>query len=296
MNFDIRYVTEYRYAGLVVDNINVLRVKPATTPSQRPSGFSISIDPEVRVYEHVDYFGTTVHQFEVTRLHSQLTIEVATRCQTHALAPPPDSTWDEIQLEAYTEAGAEFLILHEAARPHPLLDELRAACLSDTPLQTVRSLCALIPKTFEYRKGVTYVGSTVADLLEGRAGVCQDFVHVMLAVLRGMGVACRYCSGYLFTTTADERQSVEVDTHAWLEAMLPDGSGGWRWVGFDPTNAIETGQHHVKIGHGRWYSDVPPIKGVFRGSGGGELSAHVTMTMLADGAPAPKEHPLRGGR
>jgi transglutaminase-like putative cysteine protease len=282
VNYDIHYVTRYRYAGPVVDNINALRVKPATNAHQRPSGFRLTATPSARIYEHVDYFGTTVHEFEVPEPHTDLTIDVSTRCVTTPHPAPPDPVWDAIRSGDYQEAGAEYLVAHEAARRHPVLDKLHADSHADTPLATLRRMCDLIPQTFEYRPGVTYVGSTVADLIDAGAGVCQDFAHVMLALLRDQGIASRYCSGYLFTTDADGAESIEVETHAWIEAMLPDERGEPVWVGFDPTNAILTGVHHVKIGHGRWYSDVPPIKGVFRGPPGAEMSAHVTMRVLPD--------------
>jgi transglutaminase-like putative cysteine protease len=127
---------------------------------------------------------------------------------------------------------------------------------------------------------VTYVGSTVEDLLDAGAGVCQDFVHLALILLRRRGIAARYVSGYLFAAPADGgSNSIEVDTHAWLEALLPTG-GAPVWVGFDPTNRSLAGERHVKIGHGRHYPDVPPIKGVFRGGGAAKLETSVRMTRL----------------
>jgi transglutaminase-like putative cysteine protease len=123
----------------------------------------------------------------------------------------------------------------------------------------------------------------VAHVLDVGAGVCQDFVHVGLAVLRELGIAARYVSGYLFALGPDDpesAESVEVDTHAWLEALLPAGDDAPVWVGADPTNKHLAAETHVKIGHGRQYSDVPPIKGVYRGEASSELSARVTMTRL----------------
>ncbi len=142
---------------------------------------------------------------------------------------------------------------------------------------------------FEYSPGATYVGSTVDDLFRVGGGVCQDFVHLALLVLRRNGIAARYVSGYLFSAPPDGgTDSVEVATHAWLEALLP-GSGRRNepvWVGADPTNFRLSGETHVKIGHGRFYADVPPIKGVYRGAGGAELDASVKMTRLDSAASA----------
>ncbi len=130
---------------------------------------------------------------------------------------------------------------------------------------------------------MTYVGSTVEDLLETRAGVCQDFVHLSLVLLRRFGIAARYVSGYLWAAPEDGgADSLELDTHAWLEALLPgvEGHGEPIWVGADPTNRRLAGETHVKIGHGRFYSDVAPVKGLYMGGGGADLKAAVTMSRL----------------
>jgi transglutaminase-like putative cysteine protease len=132
---------------------------------------------------------------------------------------------------------------------------------------------------------VTFVGSTVDDLLEGGAGVCQDFVHLALILLRDAGIAARYVSGYLFAAPEDggDNDSVEVDTHAWVEALVPAADGGGAtWVGADPTNRKLAGAEHVKIGHGRFYGDVAPIRGVYRGAGAAaEHEVSVRMTRLS---------------
>jgi len=143
----------------------------------------------------------------------------------------------------------------------------------------------VIPDRFEYRHGVTYVGSTVEDLLEGGAGVCQDFAHLALSLLRDLGIAARYVSGYFYAPSGEaaDAASAEVQTHAWIEALLPAENGGEpRWAGADPTNRRLAGPEHVKIGHGRRYGDIPPIKGVFRGAAGSKMESSVRMTR-ADG-------------
>ena len=121
------------------------------------------------------------------------------------------------------------------------------------------------PNRLEYRSGATFVGTTVADLLEGGAGVCQDFAHLGAMTLRSLGIGSRYVSGYLFAAPEGGSESIEVQTHAWLEALIPEEDGEGRWVGFDPTNRGRAGEAYVKIGHGRDYQDVPPIRGVYRG-------------------------------
>jgi transglutaminase-like putative cysteine protease len=283
MRFAIRYLTEYRYETPVTDNLNALRVKPATTPTQRVDDFGVRVDPEARLHQHLDYYGTTVIEFGISKPHDHLFIDVRARVATMPTPEPPEAPWSAVEARAYREAAGEFAQPFGAEPEAIVLDELVGLTRGATPLATLRTLVELIPDRFEYRTGVTYVGSTVEDLLEAEAGVCQDFAHLSLLLLRRHGFAARYVSGYLFAAPEDGgTDSVEVDTHAWIEALLPSRSGGGpEWVGADPTNRTLAGETHVKIGHGRFYGDVPPIKGVYRGAGGeAEHDVSVKMTRL----------------
>jgi transglutaminase-like putative cysteine protease len=289
MNYDIHYYTSYRYEAPVSDNLNALRVRPATTSSQRLDEFHVRLDPEARIHRHVDYFGTEVLEFGVARPHDHLTIDVRARVVTSEPPEPPDAPWEDLTGEGYAQAAGEFLLPVEGEPEEHALAELLEISRARTPLATLRWIDELIPDRFEYRPGVTYVGSTVQDFLGAGAGVCQDFVHLSLLLLRRHGIAARYVSGYLFSAPEDGgTDSVEVQTHAWLEALLPgtEGRGEPIWVGADPTNRRLAGETHVKIGHGRNYGDVPPIKGVYRGTAGAELEASVRMTRLDPTASA----------
>jgi transglutaminase-like putative cysteine protease len=283
VNFSIRYLTEYRYEAPVTDNLNALRVHPATNGSQRCDDFHVRLDPEARMHRHLDYFGTEVLEFGVARPHDHLTIDVRARVATKRPEDPPDPPWEALEHPSYLEAAGEFLMDAGAQPPEADLLALREQIRAGSPLATVRWLCDLLPDRFAYQPGVTYVGSTVADFLEAGAGVCQDFVHLALVLLRGEGIAARYVSGYFWSAPRDGgSDSLEVQTHAWVEVLLPDTGrdGGLHWIGADPTNRGLTGEQYVKIGHGRQYADVPPIKGVYRGIGGSALEAAVTMTRL----------------
>ncbi len=289
MNFAIRFLTSYDYDADVVDNLNALRVKPAANSRQRVDEFGVRLNPEVRIHRHADYFGTEVVEFEVARPHRQLTIDVRARVATRLPPEPPAEAWEALRGAEYREAGGEFLLQNDDAIGHRLGAALVATAGSaPTPLETLLQVTELIPDRFEYRQGATYVDSTVTHLLDVGAGVCQDFVHLGLSLLRHHGIAARYVSGYLFATRAGgEQESVEVDTHAWLEALLPVPGGGEPvWVGADPTNRGLASERHVKIGHGRHYADVPPIKGVYRGLANSALEASVTMTRLDGVDPA----------
>jgi transglutaminase-like putative cysteine protease len=292
VNFAIRYLTEYEYDSDVVDNLNALRVKPLANGRQRCDEFGVRLTPEVRVHRHTDYFGTEVVEFEVSRPHRQLSIDVRARVSTKAAPEPPRATWEALTDPNYHEAGGEFLLQTDDAPEHPAFKELLGATrAASSPLAALTLTSELIPDRFEYRQGATYVDSRIIDLLDGGGGVCQDFVHLGLALLRHHGIAARYVSGYLFAAgSGNGQESVEVDTHAWLEALLPMGGRGPNydpvWVGADPTNRVLAGETHVKIGHGRHYADVPPIKGVYRGSASARLTASVTMTRLERTDPA----------
>ncbi len=289
MNFAIHYVTSYSYDAEVVDNLNALRVKPAANSRQRCDEFSVRLDPEVRLHRHDDYFGTDVVEFEVPRPHRKLTIDVRARVSTKTPPEPPEAPWEALSEPAYREVAGEFLLQTDDAPSHQALNELLTTTrAAPNPLAAVTLVSELIPDRFEYRQGATYVDSTIENLLEAGAGVCQDFVHIGLCVLRHHGIAARYVSGYLFASKGgDGEESVEVDTHAWIEALLPVLDGGEpAWIGADPTNRGLVGENHVKIGHGRQYADVPPIKGVYRGGAEAQLEAHVTMTRLDRGDPA----------
>lgn len=287
MNFAIRYLTEYRYDRDVTDNLNALRVSPASTARQRVDELSVRIDPETRLHRHADYFGTEVVEFAVTEPHDRLTIDVRARVATTPPPAAPEAEWEALRERGYLEPAGEFLI-RNGARGDSRLDALHETTRARTPLATVLLVGELVPDSFEYRPGVTYVGSTIADLLDVGAGVCQDFVHLALELLRRRGIAARYVSGYLFASHGDESESIEVATHAWVEALLPvEGNGeGPVWVGVDPTNRGLTGDCHVKIGHGRHYADVPPTKGVYRGAAEAALDASVRMTRTSGLDPA----------
>lgn len=283
MHFAIRFLTEYRYDVPVTDNLNALRVRPATTSTQRCDEFHTRIEPEARVSRHLDYFGTEVLEFGIPTSHEQLTIDVRARVVTSAPPDPPEGSWDSLLTPSYVDAAGEFALPWQDQPALTGLESLDEALAADSPLETLEQLCELIPDRFEYRPGATYVGSSVRDLLDLGAGVCQDFVHLSLVLLRRRGIAARYVSGYLWAASEDHgKDSVEVDTHAWLEALLPgsDGRGEPVWVSADPTNRRLAGETHVKIGHGRFYSDVPPVKGLYMGGARSELTAAVTMSRL----------------
>jgi transglutaminase-like putative cysteine protease len=283
MHFAIRYLTEYSYDAPVSDNLNALRVRPATTSTQRCDEFHTRIEPEARITRHLDYFGTEVIEFGIPAAHDHLTIDVRARVVTSPPPDPPQGSWQSLSSASYIDAAGEFALPWQDQPAIPGLEVLEAALAQSSPLQALERLCEVIPERFEYRPGVTYVGSSVEDLLAQGAGVCQDFVHISLVLLRRRGIAARYVSGYLWAAHEDSgNDSLEVDTHAWLEALLPSSNGHGEpvWVGVDPTNRGLADETHVKIGHGRFYADVAPVKGLYLGGANSTLDAAVTLSRL----------------
>jgi transglutaminase-like putative cysteine protease len=280
VRFEISYTSVYSYPSEVWDNLNTLRVKPTPSPNQRIEGFELRLSPDAPVSERRDYFGTHVLEFGVHERHSELRIEAACRVGTEAETLPAETGWERIAVPEYRAAGGEFLLQAGTAPENGELKELTEAIRADSPLGTALRAAELIPSRFTYQPGVTFVGSTVADLLEAGAGVCQDFVHLACRLLRAHGVAARYVSGYLFAPGEEgASDSAEVQTHAWVEALVP-GEGEPAWIELDPTNSKVADENHVKIGHGRFYQDVPPIRGVYKGAVSSELEAKVAMHRL----------------
>src|ERR1700691_247118 len=180
MHLAIRYLTEYRYDTSVSDNLNGLRVRPATPSSQRCDECHTRIEPEARVSRHLDYFGTEVLEFGIPTSHEQLTIDVRARVVTSVPPEPPDGSWESLLSPAYIDAAGEFALPWQDQPAVAGLESLNDALEADSPLETLELLCELIPDRFEYRPGATYVGSSVRDLLDLGGGGCQDFVHLSL--------------------------------------------------------------------------------------------------------------------
>jgi transglutaminase-like putative cysteine protease len=171
----------------------------------------------------------------------------------------------------------DWLFLEGPLRPTPRLRRFAGGL--DVPRRAplgeqVRALGAAIAQAFEYRKNVTRYDSTTDDFLRLRAGVCQDFTHLMLALLRLRGIPCRYVSGYLHV----ERTTEPAQSHAWIELYSPSAG----WIPFDPTHNREIDERYVVVAHGRHYDDVPPNKGIYRGNASETLRAEV-LTQVTSG-------------
>ncbi len=287
MYYTIRHITRFRYSAPITQSVMEARMQPRTEGSQRCLSFQLSVTPAAKVLNYRDYLGNVIHNFDIPGEHRQLSIIAQSQVEVRPLpelpASMPASAWDEISHNEY-----DMLVPSHFTHPTPLLSDLAVELevqRRDDPLSFLRELTARIYDAFAYVPESTAVDSPIDDALKARQGVCQDFTHIMLALLRPLGIPARYVSGYLYPRQGGSR-STPGASHAWVEALLP----GFGWVGFDPTNNLIADYCHIRVAIGRDYDDVPPTRGVFKGKAETELSVSVRVN-LAD-EPPPEDPPI----
>jgi transglutaminase-like putative cysteine protease len=234
-----------------------------------------------------DYLGNRIHHFDIPSQHSQLTITAQAMVEItppsslpEALTPDAWQTLDRLIAEGdFWEMLAPSYFTRSTALLNDLAAEINLRRQAD-PLTTLRELNTTLHDAFDYRPNGTKVDSPIDEALKKRQGVCQDFAHIMTALVRELGMPCRYVSGYLFHRLQDHDRSAEDATHAWVEAFLPELG----WVGFDPTNNLVAGERHIRVAVGRDYADVPPTRGVFKGDARSELNVAVQVRLADEAA------------
>lgn len=270
MRLVIRYASHFTYPSSVWESHNVLRACPTTDERQTLLQYSVLTSPPARVQSWTDHWGTRVDAFGVRAPHDRLEIRAEAVVETHAAGPMTSApSWRRLSDPRFVEDHLEYLEPSPHARWNEALRaeaERRAAPAGADVVGAVLSLHRYVGSTLEYVPGATEIGVDVSDVLRSRKGVCQDFAHVLIALVRSLGIPARYVSGYVFSAVEGEpgaREAAPMKTHAWVEVAVP-GAGWW---GLDPTNRSEVGPRHVKIGHGRDYDDVLPLRGVYQGQG-----------------------------
>jgi transglutaminase-like putative cysteine protease len=283
MYYSIRHITQFHYSETISESLMEVRMQPRSEGHQHCLSFDLIVSPKARANPYMDYLGNTLHTFDIPRHHTYLTITAQALVEVTSFAPLPDlaGSWDE--LDKMTSAGDYWdlmmpsLLVQPTSLLHQLADELKVV-RRDDPLTVLRDLNSALYYTFQYKPQSTRVDSPLDDALESRAGVCQDFAHIMIALVRGLGIPCRYVSGYLYHQHDREDRSQQDATHAWVEIKLPQLG----WLGFDPTNNLVAGDRHIRVAVGRDYSDVPPTRGIFKGSAESELSVAVEVSQIED--------------
>jgi transglutaminase-like putative cysteine protease len=274
--FNIHHITKYEYDRPVKESVNEIRIYPFSDSGQETLHHQLNITTNPDIYMIQDYWGNRAGMFNLMASHKELVIE--SKLIVRTLGQANTSLNYGANLETLKNAIADNLSLLELSTINEVeLREQISALVKefythDMPVATIIEKCGdYIFNHFNYIKGITTIETTVEEILEHRSGVCQDFAHVMLEMLRSLGIPSRYVSGYICSNKNGMRG--EGATHAWIEAWIP-GNG---WVGYDPTNNVWVTNHHVKLAVGRNFNDCSPIKGTFKGPARQSLSVYVSV-------------------
>lgn len=286
MLFDVVHSTSYRYTETAMEAYLEARLTPPERPTQQILAHRIEFLPTAQASDYTDYFGNLTTFYSMTLRHPKLQVvnHLTARTATHrlpagGLAPSVAEArqilasagpvmFDYLQPTATVPLGGPSSNwAREFIRPHlPLgdcLERLNSAIFSE----------------FKYHSGATVVDTPLDQVWVRREGVCQDFAHVMLSVLRTAGIPCRYVCGYIETEPASGGPLIgAVATHAWVEVLVP----GMEWVALDPTNNKWQGEQHIIVAVGRDYLDATPVKGTFKGSSSQKMKVRVTMRRIPE--------------
>jgi transglutaminase-like putative cysteine protease len=270
MRFRIRHNTRFEYERPAFESHNEVRLRPWDSAAQHCLGFSLNTDPPAAVLAHIDFFGNHTHTISISGPHDALTIVAESAVE---MVAAPSAEYAEVSFSRFlTDDGSragEFYEFLGPSRYVPFSERLRKFFWmgarprgTEDVAEYVMRVVAYVRDQFAYEAAKTHVHSSINDILKSGGGVCQDFAHLTIGLLRLAGVPARYVSGYL-APLPGARQLGEQASHAWLEAWLP-GPG---WTGFDPTHRCRTDQRHIGMAIGRDYGDVPPIHGTYRSLG-----------------------------
>ncbi len=290
MFYSIRHLTHFRYTSPVNESLMEVRMHPRTEGEQRCLSFQLLVNPKARIHMYRDYLGNCIHHFDVPAKHIELRILAEALVELEPATELPmalaSESWAALDGEVAAGDYWEMLMPSTFAQPSEallsLIEPLRVRRSGD-PLTFLRELNTAIYEWFEYAPKTTRVDSPIDLAIEARKGVCQDFAHIMTALVRQVKIPCRYVSGYMYPRSEHRDRSPEGATHAWVEAMLPRLG----WVGFDPTNNVLAGDRHIRTAIGRDYADVPPTKGIFKGTTESQLT--VSVQVNPSKAPPPPE-------
>jgi len=278
MAYSVRHITAFAYEPAVRESVMEVRMQPRNDARQRCLSFSLAVAPQANIMVHRDFFGNTVHHFDIPGKTSR--IEVATQAIVEVAVPPKTSdvsSWEDLDAQVAKGDYWEMLLKSDFAQPTELLGKLAAELQLErrgSPLELLTQLNTSLYEAFDYVPNSTKVDSPIDDALRTRQGVCQDFAHIMIALIRGLKIPCRYVSGYLYHQDKTRERSIAGASHAWVEAFL--GAPGW--MAFDPTNNLLGCERHISVAVGRDYADVPPTRGVHKGEAASELSVSVMVS------------------
>ncbi|MCE2947674.1 MAG: transglutaminase N-terminal domain-containing protein [bacterium] len=306
MNYRISHRTEYHYAEPVDTGYNEARLLPRVVPRQVATAAALVIDPPPSDYrERLDYFGNRVASFSIDEPHRALTVtansEVTVEPRSGRLDLFEGESWETSRGILMQSSDAEALLARDFALDSPLVAAQPGLAGYAAPsfprgrslLESVHDLMERIHREFRYDPEFTTLSTPLAQVLEHRRGVCQDFAHLAIGCIRSQGLAARYVSGYIETLPPPGKaRLVGADaSHAWFSVFVPGGG----WVDFDPTNNQVPETQHITVAWGRDYSDVTPLKGIIFGGGKMSMKVSVDVLNLDTAAASPATGPDAAG-
>ena len=274
--FRIHHITKYEYDRPVKESVNEIKIYPYRSPEQEALSHEISVtgQPEILIFE--DYWNNKTGVFNLLPPHKELIVESRLLLRTTGTAETSINFGENIN-DLKQEIDGDIKMI-ELAEPSFIKNQAAIADIIQKITQGTNSVAAIaqncseyIYKIFKYTKGITNIETTVDEILEKKGGVCQDFAHLMLQVLRTLKIPSRYVSGYICPSKKGIRG--EGATHAWVELYIPS----YGWAGIDPTNNIWVTNNHVKLAIGKNFNDCSPIKGTFKGPAQQKLSVFVSI-------------------
>lgn len=275
--YRIKHITRYTYTVPVIDSANQIMLYPVADQLQEVEyhNLHITYNPQIDVYD--DYFGNKAGLFTIIAPHNELNIVSEIKVETYPVNNPQDSMspeeqWNHLALIREVYTYQDFLIKETFDKSNELFAEVEQLLnKSLTPFRVTQEMSGFVYNQFEYKQGITSVETKLDEVWKLKAGVCQDFAHILLVMLRMAGIPSRYVSGYICPKNKDLRG--EGATHAWVDAYIPYHG----WIGLDPTNNCVVSDRHVRLAVGRNFSDCTPVKGTYKGPSEHTLEVSVTI-------------------
>lgn len=297
MEFEITHVTHYKYGHPAAEAYGEARLTPPTLATQTVLSHRLVIDPEVPTSGYTDHFGNHVNFFSLPFRHKQLYVSNQAVVRTHTV-PLPASALELPVQEARQILGSVMTDIFDYLQMSPAVQPTREAVQwakkylpGNAPLgESLQRLNEAIHSEFKYKSGSTENSTPLATIWKNKIGVCQDFAHIGIAILRTAGLPARYVCGYIETDPIRapdgtvKRMTGAVATHAWIEVLVP----GMTWVAIDPTNRQWINERYVTVSFGRDQRDATPLRGTFKGSGGQGMKVRVIMKRRAQKPEKPR--------
>lgn len=281
MFYAIRHFTRYRYSRPVWQSVMEVRMHPRSENAQRCFTFQLSVSPRARIFSYVGHLGNVVHHFDLPEPHQQLTIIADSLVEVDEPAPLPrclgEGAWEQLARDIEADDYWDMLMPSPYVNVSPAVEQaardLGVDRRNEDPLSMVLKLNGALHEYLQYDTASTKVDTTIEEVLQSRRGVCQDYAHVMIALLRSLRIPSRYVSGYVCNLQDQSDLTNDMASHAWVDAYLP----GLGWVGFDPTHNTTVTGRHIRTAVGRDYSDVPPALGTMKGDAETQLQVRVRV-------------------